>query len=136
MSETELDDLSLGSIVVKRYEVDPNNNPSISTVDTVILKEGHRVRKTARHLVIVNQHTGEVHHHAVTIETHRKTGNELVLDDKHTVTLDGSQDETKLEDDEIFKLSTFLQTIGSLPAAGAHVIIPTIASALDQHSPE
>jgi hypothetical protein len=134
MNKIESDDLTDGSIIVNRYTVDPGNNPSLSTVDTVTLKDGKRVRKTARHLVIIDQHTGEVHHHAITIETHKKTSQGLSLVDKHTVTLDGSTDEAKLEDDEIFKLSTFLQTIHYIPNAGTHLVIPTTSSTLDHHS--
>jgi hypothetical protein len=71
-------------------------------VKSVVLKDGPRVKKTAKILTVMNQQTREPHHRALTIETGKKRQGSWELDDRHTISL---SDE---EDDEIGKLAAFL----------------------------
>ena len=70
-------------------------------IASVTLREGPRGKKLARWMTIKNRHTGEVHHHALTIETGKKRQGTWELDDKRSVTL--SDDEV----DEIGRLLDF-----------------------------
>lgn len=84
-------------------------------VQSVVLREGPRSKKTARYVAVRNRHTGEVHHHALTLETGKKIKGSWELDDKRSISF---SDE---EDDEMARLMEFLQRVhpvaGAVPAA-------------------
>lgn len=75
----------------------------VGDVASVTLREGPRGKKLARWMTIKNRHTGEVHHHALTIETGKKRQGSWELDDKRAITL--SDDEV----DEIGRLVDFVR---------------------------
>src|SRR5438874_11616695 len=95
-------------VVVKRGAVDRDRNPDLQSYSSVVLREGPRSRKTATHYEIVDRNTGQLHHHAVKIETLRKRSAGLSHDDLHTVTI-GDEDS-----DEISRLIAFLSTVRGL----------------------
>lgn len=75
----------------------------LGPIQSVVLREGPRSRKVARWMTVKNRHTGEVHHHALTLETGKKRQGTWELDDKRSI---GLSDE---DDDEIGRLVTFIQ---------------------------
>lgn len=85
-------------------------------VQSVILREGPRAKKTARYVAVKNRHTGEVHHHALTLETGKKLKGTWELDDKRSISF---SDE---DGDEIGRLMDFLRMVrgeaAPRPAAG------------------
>jgi hypothetical protein len=85
-------------------------------VQSVILREGPRAKKTARYVAVKNRHTGEVHHHALTLETGKKLKGTWELDDKRSISF---SDE---DGDEIGRLMDFLRRVrgeaAPRPAAG------------------
>jgi hypothetical protein len=74
-------------------------------VEAVVLKEGPRSKKLARYMAVMNRHTGEVHHHALTLETGKKIQGSWELDDKRSIGL--ADDGT----DEIGALLAFLMRV-------------------------
>lgn len=80
-------------------------------VQSVVLREGPRAKKTARYVAVRNRHTGEVHHHALTLETGKKIKGSWELDDKRSISF---ADE---EDDEIARLMEFLQQVHPVASA-------------------
>lgn len=106
-------------IVVKRGAVAPERNPDVRAYNSVILHDGPRSQKKATQFEITNRRTGELHHHAVKIETWRKAKAGTTLDDRHSVTI-GDENE-----DEIIKLATFLATVRGLSATGSgrHLVV-------------
>ncbi|MFL5628383.1 MAG: hypothetical protein ACJ788_22615, partial [Ktedonobacteraceae bacterium] len=119
MDEIENGNQSVEVITIKRYEVDEITNPNISIVDTVVLHSTSQVFKRATHFIIVEGSREKPHHHALKIETFRKTKEGFRLDDKHSVTLEDEQE------DEISRLATFLCTARTMPdAAGDYLVVP------------
>lgn len=113
------DSKTLETIAIKRYEVDEDINPSIPLVDSVILSNSPKVYKQASHFIIIDSHTGTTHHHAIKIETYKKTKDGAVLDEKHTIHVDDE------DEDEISRLATFLCSARNLPtASGDYLIVP------------
>jgi hypothetical protein len=107
------------AIVVRSTMVDRDRFPDLGTVESVILKDGPRVRKEASHAIILNRHTGEFHHDAVSIKTFRKQKEVWSEDTKHTISLSSE------DDDEIQKLLDFLTVVrgGSIPKKGSEYIV-------------
>jgi hypothetical protein len=64
--------LDLDSVLIERVKVEKEKNPDIELMDKVILKDGPRAYKVAQHWIFVNRNTGEIHHHALIIETYQK----------------------------------------------------------------
>src|SRR4051794_6414780 len=89
--------------VVRRDLGDTHAN--LQHVQSVVLREGPRSKKTARYVAVRNQHTGEMHHHALTLETGKKIKGSWELDDKRSISF---SDE---DDDEIARLMEFLQRV-------------------------
>ncbi|MFN3428955.1 MAG: hypothetical protein ACK46X_03260 [Candidatus Sericytochromatia bacterium] len=77
----------------------------LQQVQSVVLREGPRSKKTARYVAVRNRHTGEVHHHALTLETGKKIKGSWELDDKRSTSF---SDE---EDDEVARLMDFLRRV-------------------------
>jgi hypothetical protein len=110
-------------IVVRTTVPDPSNNPDVSKVDSVVLRDSKKVRKEAAYLVVTDRHTGEYHHEALTITTTRKLKAGDVEDPKRSIGLSNQDGE-----DEIQKLIEFLQVVrsGSIPKVPAkYVVLPT-----------
>lgn len=112
---------TLEAVLIKRSEIERERNPDVKMCDRLVLKNGPRSFKVATHWMIVDRHTGELHHHAVKIETYQRTrGGWLVLDER-SITLDDS------DGDELSQLATFLGTIlsVSIPSdAGRYLVVP------------
>lgn len=77
----------------------------LQQVQSVVLREGPRAKKTARYVAVRNRHTGEVHHHALTLETGKKIKGSWELDDKRSISF---SDE---DDDEVARLMDFLRRV-------------------------
>ena len=78
-------------VQVKKY--DPSERPNLSTECTITLKDGPRVRRIAKHLVVLDQHTGLYHHDTITIKSYKRTKDVSTLIQERSIALDG--DETK-----------------------------------------
>ncbi len=63
----------LEAVLIERRKVEQQANPDIEMLDHVFLKVGPQAYKVAVHWVIRDRNTGELHHHAVKIETYRRT---------------------------------------------------------------
>lgn len=110
---------TLEATAIKRYEIDESTNPSISMVDKCTLRNGPKVYKYASRFLIIDSHTGEVHHQAVKIETYKKTKEGYVLDEARTLWLDDEKE------DEISRLAAFLCAARDMSdAAGDYLIVP------------
>jgi hypothetical protein len=92
-------------IVVDRRVLDPSAHPNLEGIDSIVLKDGPRARKVAKYLGVRNRHTGEVHHHALTIETYRRQKDLFSVDIRNSVTL------VNEPGDEIRKLRSFIDTV-------------------------
>lgn len=103
------------------YSTQPNPDlhPDLDQVKSVTLKDGPRVKKVASHTVILNRHTGEVHHDAVTIKTLRKREGQFNLDVAHSITLESEHE------DEIQRLTDFLLAArsGAVPKKSGQFVV-------------
>jgi hypothetical protein len=97
----------------------------VGPVEAVVLKEGPRSKKLARYMPVMNRHTGEVHHHALTLETGKKIQGSWELDDKHSI---GFSDEGP---DEIGALLSFLHRVRGVPAPTGELFDQLLAIAHD-----
>lgn len=123
VDETNLGDSqeTLDAVLIKRSAIEEARNPDIRMSDYVVLKSGPRAHKVATHWTIVDRNTGELHHHAIKIETYRKTRDGWFWDEEHSITLGDS------EEDELTPLATFLAAIlnAELPSdAGRYLVVP------------
>jgi hypothetical protein len=114
----------LEAILVERRRIEQEVNPDVSARDYVVLKNGPKVYKVATHWVIVDRHTGELHHHAVKIETYKRLRTGWMVDDEHSITLDDS------ESDAITSLATFLGAIRSvdIPQSPGHYLVMPVSN--------
>lgn len=98
-------------MVVRGTAVDRERFPDLDNAKSVVLKDGPRSRKEATYWVIVDRHSGEVHHDALSIKSFAKRQGQLVLKPENSVSL------TSEGDDEIQRLIDFLQAVrsGSVP---------------------
>src|SRR5205823_3257332 len=97
------------------------DRPDIGMRDYCLLKAGPRSRKVACHLVIVDRHTGKIHHDSVQIKTLRKKPGGWQFDVAHSVTL------TDEQEDEITRLLAFLASVkgGTVPTgSGDYLALP------------
>lgn len=118
---------SAEALMIKRREIEEEKNPDIPYVDSTVLKDGPRAFKSASHLVIVDRHTREIHHHVVKIETLTKRVGSWVVNDKHTVTLDDEHE------DQIGRLLTFLNGVKGLPDVGReYAVVPISGTRLNR----
>src|SRR5260370_2867988 len=117
------------AIAIKSLEVDETTNPSIALVDKVTLINGPIVYKYASHLLILDSHTGLTHHHAIKIETDKRTKEGIAPVDERTIWL---EDEI---DDEIARLAAFLCAVRDMSdAAGEYLIFPICSELLNQQT--
>src|SRR5215475_4211227 len=83
-------------LMVRAAGFDRERHPDLDEVQTVTLKDGPRARKVATRLVILDRHTGEVHHDTLTIKTFRKKQKAWREDLEHSITL-SSEDEDEIQ---------------------------------------
>src|SRR5260370_37544524 len=112
------------AIAIKSLEVDETTNPSIALVDKVTLRNGPIVYKYASHFLILDSHTGLTHHHAIKIETDKRTKEGIAPVDERTIWL---EDEI---DDEIARLAAFLCAVRDMSDAAGDYLIFSIGSHL------
>src|SRR5437868_6598140 len=93
---------SVAPLVVRSNAIDRGRFPDLDVVQSVVLKDGDRVRKEAKYTVIVNRNTGELHHNQLALKTVKKLKAGEVEDELHSVTI---SDE---DGDEIQALLDFL----------------------------
>jgi hypothetical protein len=124
-------DQSLEAVLIKRREIEQDKNPDISLKDSVVLKQGPRAYKVATHWIIIDRNTGEVHHHAVKIETLRRRKSGWLLDEERSITLDDSKG------DEIKPLETFLGVVrgANMPEKpGDYLVVPVTDEGVNKTS--
>ena len=111
---------------VRKY--DPTQRPNLERTVTVVLKDGPKVRRVAKHTVVLNEHTGEFHHDSLTIKTYALNKRTCTLDPGRSVHLDG---------EELQRLMEFMRSSrgGGLPVkAGGYVVLPTPETFNDEAS--
>jgi hypothetical protein len=91
------------------------NNPDIGRVQSCVLRNGPQIYKFAILQQIVDRHTKEHHHNALTLKTYRKFKDGWQRQDERTVSLD---DETN---DEISLLETFISDFRTQDKSGNHM---------------
>ena len=112
---------TLDQVMIKRRVIEQERNPDVDMQDSIILKNGPRAFKVATFWRIVDRHTGELHHHALKIETFNKRKIGWEYDADHSVTLDDDRG------DEILQLERFLGAVchASIPdAPGDYIVMP------------
>jgi len=97
---------SFEAVLIKRQLYDEQHNPHLLLRDVAILKNGPQCYREAKHHVVVDHATGEVHHHSVTIDTYKHTKSAWTLQRPRQLTI---TDENA--DDEITRLHTFLGVV-------------------------
>lgn len=107
--------------IVKSTSVNQDLHPDLEQVRSVMLKDGPRVWKQARHTVVRNRHTGAIHHDALVIETTRRIKGILARDKTHTLSLSSE------DGDEIQKLIDFLLAVrsGALSKTTSQYVVVT-----------
>lgn len=76
---------------VRVTKYDPRTRPNLESSKSVVLKHGLKVRKVAKHNVVLDEHTGEFHHDAFTIKTYALRKNTCELDQNRSISLDGDE---------------------------------------------
>lgn len=128
-SLSDLTPEAAASFLVRSTLVDKSCNPDIETVNSVLLKDGPKVRKQASLSIIIDRSTGEFHHDAITIKTFKKKKGEWGFDLGHSITLSSE------EEDEIQKLMDFVAAArsGSVPKeSGDFVVIAAPTAKTDR----
>jgi hypothetical protein len=112
----------VAAILVERRRLAEERNPNLRLVDSCILKDDPRAKKVATHWMILDRHTGELHHHAIKIETfHYKKGGVWELEAPNSITL------ADQGGDEIARLMLFLDAVrlpGVPEVTGDYLIVP------------
>jgi hypothetical protein len=114
---------TLNAAVIYRNLKDQEENPNRRFVDSMKLRESTRMGIVVSHSEIIDQNTGEVHHHAVKIECIPKiaarNGGGWSLEKPKTIWIDDG------EKDEIRRLRDFLSVVrGGMPeAVGRYLIV-------------
>ena len=101
-----------------KVHVNSSLSPNVDHTKQVELKNTNRLRRVAKHTVIRDGNTGEVHHDALQIKTYVKTKVACTVDPRRSVSLDGEETAT---------LAEFLATAraGAIPSQpGAFVVMP------------
>ena len=113
-------DLDLDGVIIARERLVQTKFPDLMIRDKVVLKNGPKAYKVALHWALLDRHTGELHHHAVTIETYHKVKAGWTASVNQKVTLNDE------DGDEITPLAIFLRTVRGdvVPeAAGKYIVI-------------
>lgn len=103
--------------------------PDLNGVRSVTLKEGPRSRRIAKYTEIRDRHSGEVHHHALSIVTFKKLQGEWGESKEHSVTLSTEAN------DEIQTLLHFLGVVrgNSAPTVSAdYLVVPAPEGVADK----
>lgn len=117
---------TLESVILVRKRMEQESYPDIDLVDTVVIKSGPIAYKVANHWIFLNRHTGEVHHHAVTIETYAKRKAGWLWNEQRSVTMED------IDTSEIRTLLAFLASVtnANIPAdPGRYLVLPITGDA-------
>ena len=120
-----------GIIEVRSHKIDQSKKPDLDRVDSVTLSEGPRSKKEARYTIIVDRHTGEIHHDSVSIKSYKLKNGEYIDKPEKSVTL--SNEKT----DEIQTLIDFILAARSqkIPdKSGKYLILEAPNNATDHQS--
>lgn len=116
------------AVTVANKSLDQEQHPDLERVQSVILKDGPKAKKEALYLTVVNRHTGEVHHHQLTIKTLRTKAGQWSDDEKNTISISDEHE------DEIGRLLDFLlaahQGYGDAEASD-YVVVTAPADEID-----
>lgn len=113
-------ELPFEAILVQVRQFDTAQKPNIANYKQCILKSGPRAYRVATYFTIRNQHTGEVHHHALKFQTFTRTkarGWET-SDEENTFTISDKEGQ-----DEIQNLFDFLSSSAILNAHGDYIVL-------------
>ncbi len=112
-------DLPFEAILVKVRDLDKARNPDIAGYKTLKLFEGQKAYRVATYWTIRDRHSGEIHHHSLTLRTFRRYKSRgWEVDDQYKITLSDKDDA-----DEIQKLLDFLVSIPHLTGDGEYIIV-------------
>lgn len=104
-------------VQIKKYHA--SERPNLDKATTVVLKDGPKVRRVAKHLVVLDEHTGEFHHDSIALKSYALTKDACNYKPERSMTLDG---------DEAQRLADFIATVRSgavPPKPGGYVMVPT-----------
>jgi hypothetical protein len=121
----DVDDASEMATLIQVNVLDRDRFPDLYCVKSVGLWEGPRKKREAKYTTVLDRNTYAIHHHELTIQTHRKLKGQLEPEPERSVTL------STRGVDEIERLLRFLHTAhyGSLPNAdGRYLVIPAAAA--------
>jgi Shedu protein SduA, C-terminal len=106
-------------LIIRTTTLDRSRHLDLDNPQTAELKKGPRVRKEATYWPIRSRHTGQLHHHQLTIKTFNKRKDGWLEDEAHSITL---ADE---DGDEIKLLLEFLHMVhgGSEPKSSRDCVI-------------
>ncbi len=106
----------LEAVLVKRQMMLRVQHPNLRLADSLVLKEGPKAYKVVTRWEVVDQHTGEIHHDSLKIETYRRYSSGWHWDEQHSITL---------QSEEISSLATFLAGIlyADIPDHSGHYLI-------------
>jgi hypothetical protein len=93
------------AILIKRRLYDEQHTPNLQLRDVAILKNGPQCYREAKHHVVVDHATGELHHHSVTIDTYKHTKRAWTFQRPRQLTI------TDQDNDEIARLQMFLGVV-------------------------
>lgn len=113
------EEVLLETIRIESHSFQAELQPDIEGVRTWILRDSVRSKKIAKYWTIRDRHTGNVHHHQLTIETinHVKKDKGWFVQEKNTITL---SDE---DENDISKLFNALASIPQIGDQGDAIII-------------
>lgn len=112
----------LNTVQVRNTKVNQERYPDLDRVQSVVLKDGKRVKKEAKITTIRNRHTNEIHHYQLNLVSYKRQGGALVAVPEHSIGF------TSEGDNEIQKLVDFLVAIqsGSTEKVKSdYMIVPT-----------
>lgn len=112
---------TLETVIIERKRLEKEKHPDLELVDSIVLKSGPQAYKVATHWVIVNRHTGEVHHNSVKIETFSKKKSGWIWTEMASITLEEGKT------NEITALMAFMAAVlnTQMPdMPGRYLIVP------------
>lgn len=114
-------------------KVDNTQNPDLDSTRVTVLKDGKRRQKIAKHAVIRDRHSGEIHHDTLSLQTLiLDSSDPFKVDMEHSISL--SSDDGK---DEIQQLVNFIIECrtGTIPnVTGKHIVAPAPSKREDERA--
>ncbi|HSK73941.1 MAG TPA: Shedu immune nuclease family protein [Pyrinomonadaceae bacterium] len=110
------------AVQVKNTKVNQRRFPDLDRVQSVVIKDGKRVKKEAKFISILDRNKKEIHHYELKLVSYKREGGALLAVPEHSIYF------TSEGDDEIQKLTDFLVAIQSGATAEVesdYMIVPT-----------